>query len=61
MFSSRDRPSWYISFCVVGWGLTSLLTGVTKNYGGILACRIFIGLPEVRVALPFASNPTHFP
>nr|GAT52675.1 tartrate transporter [Mycena chlorophos] len=40
------RPSWYIGFCVMGWGLTSLLTGVTKNYGGILACRIFIGLPE---------------
>ncbi|KAF7299842.1 Tartrate transporter [Mycena chlorophos] len=42
----RRRPSWYIGFCVIGWGLTSLLTGVTKNYGGILACRIFIGLPE---------------
>ncbi|KAJ7057688.1 MFS general substrate transporter [Mycena amicta] len=40
------RPSWYIGFCVIGWGLTSLLTGVTKNYGGILACRLFIGLPE---------------
>ncbi|KAJ7606571.1 major facilitator superfamily domain-containing protein [Mycena polygramma] len=40
------RPSWYIGACVMGWGLTSLLTGVTKNYGGILACRIFIGLPE---------------
>ncbi|KAJ7364887.1 MFS general substrate transporter [Mycena albidolilacea] len=40
------RPSWYIGFCVMAWGLTSLLTGVTKDYGGILACRIFIGLPE---------------
>jgi len=40
------RPSWYIGGCVMGWGLTSLLTGITKNYGGILACRIFIGLPE---------------
>jgi len=40
------RPSWYIGACVVGWGLTSLLTGVTKNFAGILACRVFIGLPE---------------
>ncbi|KAJ7504957.1 MFS general substrate transporter [Mycena galericulata] len=40
------RPSWYIAGCVIAWGLTSLLTGITKNYGGILACRIFIGLPE---------------
>ncbi|KAJ7485985.1 MFS general substrate transporter [Mycena galericulata] len=40
------RPSWYIGGCVMAWGLTSALTGVTKDYGGILACRVFIGLPE---------------
>ncbi|KAF8625962.1 hypothetical protein AX17_006687 [Amanita inopinata Kibby_2008] len=40
------RPSLYIGTCVVLWGLTSLLTGVTKNYAGIMACRVFIGLPE---------------
>ncbi|TFL07873.1 MFS general substrate transporter [Pterulicium gracile] len=40
------RPSLYIGTCVVLWGLTSALTGVTVNYGGIIACRIFIGLPE---------------
>ncbi|KAF9013055.1 MFS general substrate transporter [Cyathus striatus] len=40
------RPSWYIGICVVLWGLTSLLTGITHNFGGILACRVFIGLPE---------------
>ncbi|KAJ7134733.1 MFS transporter [Mycena epipterygia] len=40
------RPSWYIGGCVMAWGLTSALTGVTKNYGGILLCRLFIGLPE---------------
>ncbi|KAL0574876.1 hypothetical protein V5O48_007088 [Marasmius crinis-equi] len=40
------RPSWYIGGCVVAWGLTSAMTGVTHNFGGILACRVFIGLPE---------------
>jgi len=40
------RPSLYIGICVVLWGLTSALTGVTKNYTGILLCRVFIGLPE---------------
>ncbi|KAJ6508262.1 MFS general substrate transporter [Mycena sanguinolenta] len=44
--SRRTWPSWYIGFCVMGWGLTSLLTGKTTNYGGIIAVRIFIGLPE---------------
>ncbi|KAF9441561.1 MFS general substrate transporter [Macrolepiota fuliginosa MF-IS2] len=41
-----SRPSWYIGVCVVAWGLTSFLTGITKNFAGILACRVFIGLPE---------------
>ncbi|KAF8218614.1 MFS general substrate transporter [Tricholoma matsutake] len=41
-----NSPSWYIGGCVVVWGLTSALTGVTKNFSGILACRVFIGLPE---------------
>ncbi|KNZ72033.1 hypothetical protein J132_05082 [Termitomyces sp. J132] len=40
------RPSLYIGLCVILWGLTSALTGVTKNFAGILACRMFIGLPE---------------
>ncbi|KAF8839408.1 MFS general substrate transporter [Paxillus ammoniavirescens] len=40
------RPSFYIGTCVVLWGLTSALTGITKNFAGIIVCRIFIGLPE---------------
>ncbi|TFY75869.1 hypothetical protein EWM64_g8143 [Hericium alpestre] len=40
------RPSWYIGICVILWGLTSALTGVTVNFTGIICCRVFIGLPE---------------
>ncbi|CAK5270548.1 unnamed protein product [Mycena citricolor] len=40
------RPSWYIGSCVVLWGLTSLLTGLTHNYAGIVACRVSLGIPE---------------
>jgi len=57
------RPALYIGVCIIGWGLTSLLTGVcdfktpflctnydlsqiTKDFSGILACRVFIGIPE---------------
>ncbi|KAJ8079920.1 hypothetical protein PM082_016745 [Marasmius tenuissimus] len=40
------RPSLYIGSCVVLWGLTSAMTGVTHNFGEILTCRIFIGIPE---------------
>ncbi|KIM45424.1 hypothetical protein M413DRAFT_24628 [Hebeloma cylindrosporum] len=41
-----SRPSLYIGCCAVLWGLTSALTGITKDFGGIIACRLFIGLPE---------------
>ncbi|KAI0720837.1 MFS general substrate transporter [Cerioporus squamosus] len=41
-----SRPSYYIAACVVCWGLTSALTGATHSYAGIVATRIFIGLPE---------------
>ncbi|KAK7688346.1 hypothetical protein QCA50_008718 [Cerrena zonata] len=40
------RPSYYIPACTVLWGLTSALTGITKDYRGILAARIALGLPE---------------
>ncbi|KIY63734.1 MFS general substrate transporter [Cylindrobasidium torrendii FP15055 ss-10] len=40
------RPSWYIGGCVVCWGTISALTGVTQSFGGILACRLILGLPE---------------
>ncbi|OAX43708.1 MFS general substrate transporter [Rhizopogon vinicolor AM-OR11-026] len=44
------RPSLYIGGCVVAWGLTSALTGITHNYTGIMVCRVFIGLPELIAA-----------
>ncbi|KAK0469863.1 major facilitator superfamily domain-containing protein [Desarmillaria tabescens] len=40
------RPSLYISGCVVLWGLISTLTGATHSFRGILACRLFLGIPE---------------
>ncbi|KAG2153347.1 major facilitator superfamily domain-containing protein [Suillus clintonianus] len=46
ILSYISRPSLYIGACVIGWGLTSALTGVTTNFAGIMACRVFIGLPE---------------
>ncbi|KIM55119.1 hypothetical protein SCLCIDRAFT_314202 [Scleroderma citrinum Foug A] len=40
------RPSFYISGCVIMWGITSALTGITRNFTDILACRIFLGIFE---------------
>ncbi|RPD58874.1 MFS general substrate transporter [Lentinus tigrinus ALCF2SS1-7] len=41
-----SRPSYYMSACVILWGVTSALTGVAHNYAGILSTRLFVGLPE---------------
>lgn len=41
-----SRPSYYIPFCVCIWGMMSALTGEAKSYAGLLAARIFVGLPE---------------
>lgn len=41
-----SKPSFYIGGCVVCWGITSALTGTTHSFGGILTCRLLIGLPE---------------
>ncbi|KAF8918389.1 MFS general substrate transporter [Mucidula mucida] len=40
------RPSIYIGGCVAVWGTISALTGVTKNFDHILACRLVLGIPE---------------
>ncbi|KAF8574833.1 MFS general substrate transporter [Ramaria rubella] len=41
-----SMPSLYIGACVMLWGLTSALTGITHNYAGIMVCRVFIGIPQ---------------
>ncbi|KAJ6543605.1 MFS general substrate transporter [Mycena vulgaris] len=46
LLNKIKRPSIYIGSCCVAWGLASALSGGTTNYGGILVCRLFIGLPE---------------
>ncbi|EJD08020.1 MFS transporter [Fomitiporia mediterranea MF3/22] len=49
-----QRPSQYIGLCVIAWGLTTAMTGITQNYGGILICRLLTGLSE-SVFIPGSS------
>ncbi|PYI03516.1 phosphoglycerate mutase-like protein [Aspergillus sclerotiicarbonarius CBS 121057] len=39
-------PSRYIASISVIWGIIATLTGVTQNYGGLIACRILLGVVE---------------
>ncbi|KAK3663318.1 hypothetical protein LTR22_005976 [Elasticomyces elasticus] len=46
LLNVSGRPSWYIGFFVIAWGLVSLLTSQVKTAGDIIACRFILGLVE---------------
>jgi MFS family permease len=39
-------PSRWIAFITTSWGIIATLTGVAQSYGGLIACRLFLGLVE---------------
>lgn len=46
IIKSYVRPSRWIAFITVSWGIIATLTGVVQNYGGLIACRLLLGLVE---------------
>uniref|UniRef100_A0A0B7KJV9 Major facilitator superfamily (MFS) profile domain-containing protein n=1 Tax=Bionectria ochroleuca TaxID=29856 RepID=A0A0B7KJV9_BIOOC len=42
----RFRPSRWLAFITVSWGIVSTLTGIVQNYAGLIACRLLLGLLE---------------
>jgi hypothetical protein len=40
------RPSWYLGFFIIAWGLVSAVTSQVTNYTGILVCRLVLGVTE---------------
>lgn len=52
LLNYMGRPSLYLGFFTVAWGLVSLLTSQCVNYGGIVACRFILGIVEA----PFFSG-----
>ncbi|KAI8092875.1 putative MFS transporter [Halteromyces radiatus] len=51
----RLRPSFWISFTMVMWGICSFCQAFTHNAAGLIACRFFLGIFECGVgpSLPF--------
>ncbi|KAL3473496.1 histidine phosphatase superfamily [Aspergillus californicus] len=39
-------PSRYIASISVIWGIIATLTGITQSYGGLIACRLLLGVVE---------------
>lgn len=50
MILSLVRPSWYLSGCMVAWGICSGLSGIVQDFPGLAACRFFLGVTEVSPA-----------
>ncbi|KAG8737584.1 hypothetical protein FRC10_008040, partial [Ceratobasidium sp. 414] len=40
------RPSRYIAFITFTWGIVATLSGTVQSYGGLIACRLILGLFE---------------
>lgn len=55
----KVRPSYWLSFMMISWGIVMTLMGIVKNFGGMVACRVFLGLCEVshtyRIGIPLAQ------
>jgi len=42
----RMRPSRWIAFLAISWGIIAICTGFCQNFGGMIACRLFMGAAE---------------
>ena len=46
IFLKKLRPARFISGIAILWGIIASLTGLTQNYGSLIACRLLLGLAE---------------
>ncbi|KAL1311813.1 hypothetical protein AAFC00_001892 [Neodothiora populina] len=46
LLNYAGRPSLYLGFFIVAWGLVSACTSQVQNYGQMVACRFILGLVE---------------
>ncbi|OTA61162.1 MFS general substrate transporter [Hypoxylon sp. EC38] len=55
MLITRVKPGMYISGYIFLWAVVSTCTASVKSYGGLVACRFFLGIVEA----PFYSGATY--
>ncbi|KAJ5092520.1 hypothetical protein NUU61_007390 [Penicillium alfredii] len=54
------KPSRYIAVISVLWGVIATLTGIVQNYGGLVACRVLLGVMEAGLFPGFITYLTLF-
>ena len=50
MLITRIRPGIYMSAWMLVWALVSGCTALVQNFGGLVACRFFLGITEAPVS-----------
>lgn len=43
MLNWFGRPSWFLGFFTVAWGIVSAMTALVQNFAGIVVCRLILG------------------
>ncbi|KAI5861940.1 major facilitator superfamily domain-containing protein [Durotheca rogersii] len=56
----KIRPSRWIAFTTTSWGIIATPSGITRNFGGMLACRPLLGAFEGGLFLGLATHLTFF-
>ena len=56
----KFTPRYYITFITVAWGIIATLTGMTQSYGGLIACRLLLGVMEASLFPGLAVYLTFF-
>lgn len=46
MMMKRIRPSVWLTFIMVAWSACMIAQGFVKNYSGLMATRVFLGVFE---------------
>lgn len=44
--NKTGKPAIYLPTCMIVWGIISGATGACQNFGGLVACRFFLGFVE---------------
>ncbi|GME34252.1 Major facilitator superfamily [Neofusicoccum parvum] len=46
LLNKLGKPSIYLPCCMIVWGIISTCTGAVQSFGGLVACRFFLGFVE---------------
>ena len=52
LLKNFKRPSVYLGILIVSWGIMMTLTGVVKNFAGLMVTRVLLGVFEYVATLP---------